>query len=265
MRPTKKSVMAILLAFLSIFATVATVAPTAHADVVPPLTLKVGDGISQVGPLLGQGDYGENGRVNGQCTVGALGLDDAGRKIMITAGHCVDYKTDVIMVKGGLKFLGQPQIKIGRSKVIFQTIDPFDVNKKSNKQDVAVIQLDDWVQFNDQGLTVTEPTVGDSVYRLGNGLTSPYNVSGVVSKKYDNDFVITSAYQASTGDSGGPVIKGNQLLGIINRNYTSTPLPWEKDVMATRLDVIVNQLNARGGIGAGFHSAPGVYVPVNAP
>lgn len=215
---------------------------------VPRVPLAVGDPISGVGAILGIG----NSSVNGECTVGAIGVDKQGRKVALTAGHCADV-VDAVMVKNGLKeqAQGKKSVKIGRARVFVKSIPAKDTFNKSNVTDVLAFELDCWVDLVPSGLTVRAPVVGDKVYRKGNGFTSPLTSKGTVGVVTGNDFGTDMADGASAGDSGGPVLSEDDkfLFGIVSRPYKDSS---DKRIMATRVDAVLQELDKAGGVGAGF-------------
>ncbi|UGT61437.1 S1 family peptidase [Nocardia asteroides] len=172
-----------------------------------------------------------------QCTVTTIGYDAAGRLVGLTAGHCGGAGATVVAERD--HDLGV----VGR----FVHSDP--------DLDYAVIQFD--------------PARVAPVNRVGNatitGIGAPAQFPAVVCKKGRTSGetcgvawgdVLNTAQETWTqlcvleGDSGAPVMVGSTLVGMVNAYLGLGCLGPE---VGTTMAAIVNDLNARGSVGAGFH------------
>lgn len=183
-----------------------TVPVTASAD---PATAALGGGsgimISETGDFEGTNVF--------LCSLTAVGYDQTGDLKAITAGHCGE-EGDQIAAENfpELGVIGEFE---------YSTMDP----------DIAVIDLDDAKVLPLQevgglaitGIADTAPVFGEEVCKNGRstGVTC-----GIVWGT-DNQQILEHSCSVG-GDSGGAVVRGNELVGLISggpRPWCNEPLP----------------------------------------
>lgn len=179
------------------------------------------------------------------CTMTAVGRDNAGRLVGLTAAHCGDPGQLVVAER-------QPRAgTIGRVVLV------------NTKYDAAVIALD-------PARVQPVRSVGNaSIARVGRmpgpganvckmGRTTGFTCGPVlaVSKIHSSSYVC-----GNSGDSGAPVLQGNRLVGMLNGRQivlgvavhcVSPAVPIFTPMVATDMSDIVASLTRNGGIGAGF-------------
>ncbi|MFF0815260.1 serine protease [Rhodococcus sp. NPDC003318] len=169
------------------------------------------------------------------CTLTAIGHDNAGRLVGLTAGHC-----------------GEP----GYSIVAERHMDAGAVGHiraKSREFDYAVIEFDPAkvVPLNNVG-GVTIHSVGapaafpDVVCKQG---LRTGNTCGIVWGDLLQTNETWTQMCVIEGDSGSPVVRGTTLVGMVNAYVGVACLGPE---LGTDIDIIMADLNAHGGVGAGF-------------
>jgi hypothetical protein len=185
------------------------------------------------------------------CTMTTVGHDRAGRLIGLTAGHCGD-------VGSRISLENNP-----RAGVIGHIV------QKSKPGDYAVIQLDTNRVFGTRtagGATIRSvgafPPAGASVCKTGR--TTGFSCGPVLQTSSTDSL---SYVCANHGDSGGPVLSGNRVVGMLNGGLIvgipGTPLrgaigcihpavPVYTPMVATKMTAIIGDMNYYGRYGAGF-------------
>ncbi|WP_067897318.1 S1 family peptidase [Nocardia vaccinii] len=171
-----------------------------HAHAAPPAVIGGGSGI-----VLETDDSGKQAL----CTLTAIGHDHAGRLVGITAGHCAPSGTAVLAEK------------FPESGVIGHVarVDPrYDPNKDRIDHDWEIIEFDP-ARVNpvrQVGATVINgigvpPVPGQIICK--NGRSTGFTCGAVL----DSDAQGFIHYACvDKGDSGGPVLLGDRLVGMIN-------------------------------------------------
>ncbi|MCP2318641.1 hypothetical protein APR12_003996 [Nocardia amikacinitolerans] len=171
-----------------------------------------------------------------ECTVTTVGHDNAGRLVGLTAGHCGDPGAEVYAE------VDREAGVIGRFVY------------SNSELDYAVIEF--------------EPGAITPVNRVGNvtitGIGGPAQFPMIVCKEgrtTGNTCGITYGDVFGTnietwtqmcvveGDSGAPVVAGTTLVGMVNAYLAIACFGPE---VGTNMSAIMNDLNARGGPGAGY-------------
>lgn len=169
------------------------------------------------------------------CTLTSIGHDSGGRLVGLTAGHC-----------------GEPgQAIVSESRQDVGTVGR--IAGKSRDLDYAVIDFDPAkvVPVNRIG-SLTINSVGspaefpDVVCKQG--LTTG-NTCGVVWGDLLQSNETWTQLCVIEGDSGSPVVRGTTLVGMVNAYLGVACLGPE---LGTDIDTILADLNAHGGVGAGF-------------
>lgn len=182
------------------------------------------------------------------CTLGAAGYDDAGRKIGLTAGHC-GQAGDVVM--------SADSWEIGQSGTVVST---------NAGKDYSVIQFADNARVTNSynGITINSiggPTPGVGEQLCKQGVATGYSCGTTWTA---NESVTIAQVCAMQGDSGAPVMRGGQMVGMISGGLLpfyqlqcQTPLQGQlfMPTVITNMNSVLADLNASGGVGTGFRIA----------
>ncbi|HLS79258.1 MAG TPA: hypothetical protein VK083_20960 [Nocardia sp.] len=190
---------------------------------------------------------------NSACSLTAIGHDDAGRLVGLTAGHCAPT---------GSRLAAESALEVG----VIGTVAYSDNGKGL---DFAVLQLDPAkvtpvrtvgkTTINGLGAT---PDPGTTV--CFNGRTSGGGC-GVVWGSLDETLTLNQAC-SKPGDSGGPVTVGDRLVGMNQGRLTGmagipfdlpcadAANPIHSPAYFAPIDIILSAVDAIGGVGAGFHT-----------
>lgn len=182
---------------------------------------------------------------SGICTLAVAGTDAQGHKIGITAGHC-GAEGDFVA--------SADSWQVGNSGTIVATNQEYDYSVIEFGSNAEVSR-----SYNN--VTVDEiaagPRFGEQVCKNGvaTGHTCGIHYGNLQGLQFNQ-------VCASLGDSGGPLLVGNRLVGVISGGANPTGLdlscrsPLQGFVhvptMATDATAIINDINAKGRIGAGF-------------
>ena len=177
------------------------------------------------------------------CTAAIAGHDAQGNKIAITAGHC-----------------GAPGAPVA-------SMDAIGAGKigefvRSGYPDYGVIKLHDDVQVSSSygNVNITEtktqlPARFQNLCKTGISTGTSCGPFYEVASPYIHAHIC-----GSHGDSGAPLYDGTRLVGIVNGGVgklpsCTTPLqgPIHAPTAGAAWDVIQADLDAQGGVGAGFH------------
>lgn len=168
------------------------------------------------------------------CTVTAVGTDDAGRSVGLTAGHC-----------GGPGDAVTPEFD--RDRVVGHIV------RVLPDYDTAVIEFDagEALPVTTVGeTTITRvgapPSFADAVCKQGRstGRTCGLTVGDVLGTQQ-----AFSALCVGQGDSGAPVVEGDAVIGMVNA-YLGVPCVGP--AVVTTMESIVREVTRTGGAGAGF-------------
>ncbi|MGK8500552.1 serine protease [Nocardia asiatica] len=176
--------------------------------------------------------------VGGQniCTLTTIGRDSGGRLVGFTAAHCGEANATVVA-------------ESNRDAGVVGTVD-----YANSGLDYAVIVFD-------PGKVAPVNQVGGTTIT---GLGGPARYPDVVCKEgrttgrtcgpaFGDVFTAGNATWTGTcvveGDSGGPVVVGTTLVGMVN-GYLVVPCLGPQ--LGTDINAVVADANARGGAGAGF-------------
>ncbi|MEV4236623.1 MULTISPECIES: S1 family peptidase [unclassified Nocardia] len=189
------------------------------------------------GPSVLGGGSGIVVNDQGVCTLTTIGHDAAGRLVGITAGHCNDAGNTVTA-------------EANRDAGVVGT---FAYSNRDMDYAVIAFDADKVVPVNRVGNTTIT------------GLGGPAQFPDVACKEgYTTGQTCGLAYgdldQTNTwtwtqicvlpGDSGAPVVVGTTLVGMVN-GYLRVPCLGPE--LGANIATIIDDINARGGIGSGFH------------
>lgn len=180
------------------------------------------------------------------CTLTAAGYDAEGRKVGITAGHC-----------------GNPGDSVS-SADSWQVGPTGTIVAKDEYLDYSVIELgaNAEVSRSYNGVTVNEiagPTKpGDVACKAG--VATGTTCGATLSANHD---IQIAQVCAMVGDSGAPLFRDGRLVGAVTGGIMplglgvscASPLQGALHVPTTvsNTEAIVESMNRRGGVGAGFH------------
>ncbi|STC69892.1 S1 family peptidase [Corynebacterium pilosum] len=179
------------------------------------------------------------------CTLTMAGTDADGRKVGITAGHCGEV---------GEAVSSADSWQIGPSGTVVS---------KNEYLDYAVIEFGSNAEVTNtyNGATAYsvggEPQPGEIVCKNGVATGETCGMTLVTAEDIQVNQVC-----AMVGDSGAPVFHRGRVVGMVNGGVLPRPYnmecnsPWQGALHAptasTRMDAVVADLNAQGGVGAGF-------------
>ncbi len=179
---------------------------------------------------------------NNICTLSVVGYDKAGNKVGITAGHC-----------GGP---GAPVVSMDAEKA-----GQIGTVVRNGYPDVAVIKFNNKVRLTRSYNNVSIGALGGATPASLQQLCKTGVATGVSCGPMlaiSGPFLV-SHLCGSIGDSGAPIYVGNRLVGIVNGGMANlpsctTPLqgPLHAPTAGAAWNVIAADLNAAGGVGAGF-------------
>ncbi|MEV6558368.1 S1 family peptidase [Nocardia sp. NPDC051756] len=187
---------------------------------------------------------------NSVCSLTTIGHDSAGRLVGITAGHCAPTGSRLVSER-------TPEAGV-LGKVAF--------SDDGNTLDYAVLELDPAkiTPVRTVGPTTIAgvadaPGAGATV--CSSGRTSGTDC-GVVWGQLDGTSI--NQYCSKPGDSGGPVVVGDRLVGMNQGRLTgigpvgfdvpctTAANPLHSPAFFQPIVVILAAINAQGGVGAGF-------------
>lgn len=184
---------------------------------------------------------------NMMCTLGVVGTDSEGRKVGLTAGHCG---------KAGDKVFSADSWQVGPTGTVVAS---------NYLHDYSVIELGSNAEITRSYNGVTVNSVGGPVspgqLLCKQGVATGNTCGNVWSA---DSYSQVSQVCAMMGDSGGPVMAGDRMVGMISGGSLPfpelacrTPLQGAlfMPTVSTSMDNVVQDLDARGGVGAGFQLA----------
>lgn len=213
------------------FRRIATVIAAAAAVVT---TLGVGTAVAAPNVVLGGGSGITLGGTL-DCTLTTIGNDSAGRLVGLTAGHC-----------------GGPGAGV-RAESNRDAGDVGRIVTSNSVRDYAVIEFDrsKVVPVNRVG-NVTITGIGTPAQfpnvACKEGRTSG-NTCGVVWGDVFQSQETWTQMCVVQGDSGAPVVVGTTLVAMVNA-YLAAPCVGPE--VGTNINAIIGDINANGGVGAGF-------------
>jgi hypothetical protein len=178
------------------------------------------------------------------CTTTAAGHDAAGNAVAVTAGHCGVAGDEV-------RSADDPE---GTVIGTFQ---------RSGARDNGIILLNDSAQVTSSYNAVLGsaggPLPGEGAQVCKTGIATG-TTCGPLVLRTDSGFAMHVC--SSHGDSGAPVYAGGRLIGLLSGGFAGvpscrTPLqgPVHSPVMAVTWDAVTAEMDATGGVGAGFRMA----------
>ncbi len=219
---------------------------TAPAKAAPVVTLGGGAGI-----VVGSARSVE------LCTLNSIGRDRTGALVGLTAGHCgvvgEAVRSESVASAGFLGIIAT-SIQTGGSAAAL---------------DYAVIRFDPArvrpsAVYGRNVITGTGPDPRTGGVACKQGRTTGYRCGSILSRLSPTSIVLASCSQP--GDSGGPVIVDNRVVGLVRGSVVwsgaagATGYPRcasradasRNPTLATSILAVMADLNRRGGVGAGY-------------
>lgn len=179
------------------------------------------------------------------CTLGVAGHDAAGRKIGLTAGHCGDQGDPVMSADS--HGVGQSGTVVGGNKAL----------------DYSVVEFGDNAEVSNSYNGVTVNSVGGPAPATGEVLCKQGVATGHTCGNTwtASEQVSITQVCAMQGDSGAPVMRGDQVVGMVSGGLLpfhqlqcQSPLQGQlfMPTVVTNMSNVMADLNATGGPGAGF-------------
>ncbi|MBJ8346482.1 serine protease [Antrihabitans sp. YC2-6] len=197
----------------------------------------LGSGIAAAAPVAVMG--GGSGIIiddKFECTLTTIGNDGAGRLVGITAGHCggpgsvvkAESNTSLGVIgrfTSSIEELDYAVIEFDRSKVV-------PVNRVGNATITGI------------GLPAAFPNIV-----CKEGRTTGNTCGLAYGDIFGSNVETWSQMCVIEGDSGAPVVIGSTLVGMVNA-YLLAPCVGPE--VGTNITTILDDINARGGVGAGY-------------
>ncbi|MFQ6327914.1 serine protease [Nocardia sp. CWNU-33] len=173
----------------------------------------------------------------GICTLTTIGHDAAGRLVGLTAAHCGEAGTEVA---------AEANRDAG-------TVGTFAYTYTA--MDYAVIEFDPGkvVPVNRVGNTTITGLGGPAQFpdiACKQGYTTGQTCGLAYGDVFGSNTWTWTQICVLPGDSGGPVTVGTTLVGMVNGYLT---VPCLGPQLGGNMAAIIDDVNARGGVGAGFH------------
>lgn len=181
------------------------------------------------------------------CTLGVVGTDSQGRKVGLTAGHC-GQPGDIVA--------SADSWQVGPAGTVVATNQLHDYSVIEFGSNAEITRTYNGVTVNQVGGPVAP---GDMLCKQG---VATGNTCGPTLTA--DEALQISQTCAMVGDSGGPVLHGDRMVGMIsggvlpNQDLSCrTPLQGYAfmPTVSTSMDNVVRDMDARGGVGAGFRLA----------
>lgn len=202
------------------------------ASAAPSVALGGGSGI-----VLPDADHAD-AAVAGLCTLAAVGYDNGGSLVGLTAGHCGVAGDRVIAEYAeGAGVIGQ-----------FRYSSPVT--------DIAVVDLDD-------AMVAPLRTVGSTTINGTGAAPAPGTIVCKEGRTTGNTCGVTWGYNhdrgeilehacSMPGDSGGPVVVGDRLVGLVSSGFVPGcfdpgPPPFHAPINAEDINIGIADINAHGG------------------
>ncbi|AYF79372.1 peptidase S1 [Nocardia yunnanensis] len=216
----------------------------APADAAAPVVLGGGSGV-YVEDLTSSDSVSD-------CTLTAVGYDNKNQLVGLTAGHCGEVGARVAAEytrSGGIGVIANKSADMDWAIIVF------------NPDRVTPTRTVAQSVINSVG---APPQIGENVCK--NGRTTGFTCGPVWETKA---LTFRSQVCANHGDSGAPVLRGDQLVGMVvaGTDFKLGPIDVELPLcegggnlihepeLATNISAVLADIDRNGGAGAGFHVA----------
>ncbi|GAB2525605.1 S1 family peptidase [Nocardia heshunensis] len=186
------------------------------------------------------------------CTLTAVGYDNKNQLVGLTAGHCGEVGARVAAEytrSGGIGVIAEKSEQMDWGIIVF---NPDRVNPTRSVAQSTINTIG------------APPQIGETVCK--NGRTTGFTCGPVWESKA---LSFRSQVCANHGDSGAPVLRGDQLVGMVvaGTDFDAGPISIELPLctgggnlihepeLATNITAVLADIDRHGGAGAGFHIA----------
>ncbi|MFE3100297.1 S1 family peptidase [Nocardia tengchongensis] len=214
------------------------------ADAAAPVVLGGGSGV-YVEDLTDPNSVSE-------CTITAMGYDNKNQLVGLTAGHCGEVGARIAAEytrSGGIGVITEKDEEMDWAIIVF---NPEKVNPTRRVAQSVI---------NSVG---APPQIGENVCK--NGRTTGFTCGPVWETR---STFFRSQVCANHGDSGAPVLRGDQLVGMVvaGTDFKAGPISIELPLctgggnlihepeLATNITTVLADIDRHGGAGAGFRVA----------
>lgn len=171
-----------------------------------------------------------------ECTLTTIGRDGGGRLVGLTAGHCggvgAKIRAEADPDFGSVGTITTSNPDLDYAVILFDPARVVPVNRVGN---VTITGLGNPAQF--PNIVCKEGRTTGNTCGLVYG-----DVFGSGTETFTQVCVVE-------GDSGAPVVIGSTLVGMVNAYLFAACIGPE---VGTNIDVIIGDMNARGGVGSGY-------------
>lgn len=229
------------------------------SDVVP--SARAGDGKAYIGGGSGI-YYGAKSTSTTNCTLTTIGYDNDNNLVGIAAGHCADNAAKKDTTWASVKSETAPDAGV-IGTVVYKVFAGSGLGFFSKQPDWNDVKNKDYavILFN-KNKVVPQKTVGTfTINSIGSGSPSmgtyvckmgrtTGNTCGVVARVNSQQTFDSRPLKSSGGDSGSPVVSNDgKLLGAV---HGPVFIGFSYGTQALSINPIMDDINARGSIGAGF-------------
>jgi hypothetical protein len=178
------------------------------------------------------------------CTLGTIGHDKTGELVGFTAGHCGGPGAQVVAAGSGVPVGAVAAVGDGSDYGVIK-FDPAKVTPTASFAGFPIIGVGPDPDFRQPACTQGAAT--------GNNCSHNVSIPGPGSR-----FAMPAPFQP--GDDGRPVTCNGLLVGLV---YDVQVMPADyihptiSETHVTKFSAILNDVNAKGGPGAGFTPIPG--------
>lgn len=181
---------------------------------------------------------------NGGCTMTTVGRDRGGNLLGLTAAHCGKVGALVTAPRHRNAAIGRVVL---RSTGGDYAVISLDANRVRPVRAVGKARISGVGRFPDPGAIVCKM-----------GRTTGFTCGPVLA---ESKYLATSYVCSNYGDSGGPILSGTRLVGMLNGGQrvagvhlpcADAAVPIHTPMIATKMTDILSALNRYGRVGAGF-------------
>jgi hypothetical protein len=179
------------------------------------------------------------------CTLGTIGHDKTGELVGFTAGHCGGPGAAVVVEGSG--------VPVGTVSAVGDGLD------------YAVIKLDPakaipTANFAGFAISGVGPAPDWHAHACTNGAANGIQCGGIASIPGPGPRSAMNHAVFQPGNDGGPITSDDLLIGLVQNGNTvnaDPTIPRVDFTHYTKFSAIVDDINAKGGPGAGFSPIPG--------
>ena len=178
------------------------------------------------------------------CTLGTIGHDKTGELVGFTAGHCGGPGAQVVAEESGVPVGTVAAVGDGLDYAVIK-FDPAKVTPTANFAGFAINGIGSDPEWHQPACT--------------NGAANGTRCGGIASIPGPGPHSAMNHAPFQPGDDGGPVTSSDLLIGLVYGGNTvagDRGIPQVDFTQYTKFSAILNDVNAKGGPGAGFTPTP---------